>query len=49
MEDAIGLRHYLLCLGIHLSRPLAVLTEDTPEAAELVYELLYGLEYGMFA
>jgi len=29
--------------------PLAVLTEDTPEAAELVDELLYGLEYGMFA
>ena len=29
--------------------PLAVLTEDAPEAAELVDELLYGLEYGMFA
>jgi putative toxin-antitoxin system antitoxin component (TIGR02293 family) len=29
--------------------PLAVLTEDTPEAAELVDELLYGIEYGMFA
>ena len=29
--------------------PLAVPTEDTPEAAELVDELLYGLEYGMFA
>jgi len=29
--------------------PLAVLTEDTPEAAEIVDELLYGIEYGMFA
>jgi uncharacterized protein (DUF2384 family) len=29
--------------------PLAVLTEDTPEAAEVVDELLYGIEYGMFA
>jgi hypothetical protein len=29
--------------------PLAVLTEDAPEAAELVDELLYGIEYGMFA
>ncbi len=29
--------------------PLAVLTEDTAEAAELVDELLYGIEYGMFA
>ncbi|HXM43834.1 MAG TPA: MbcA/ParS/Xre antitoxin family protein [Bryobacteraceae bacterium] len=29
--------------------PLAVLTEDTPEAADLVDELLYGIEYGMFA
>jgi uncharacterized protein (DUF2384 family) len=29
--------------------PLAVLTEDTPEAAKVVDELLYGIEYGMFA
>jgi len=29
--------------------PLAVLTEDTPEAAEIVDELLYGIEYGMYA
>ena len=29
--------------------PLAVLTEDTPEAADRVDELLYGIEYGMFA
>lgn len=29
--------------------PLAVLTDDTPEAAELVDELLYAIEYGMFA
>ncbi len=29
--------------------PLAVLTEESPEAAELVDELLYGIEYGMFA
>jgi uncharacterized protein (DUF2384 family) len=29
--------------------PLAVLTEDTPEAAGIVDELLYGIEYGMFA
>ena len=29
--------------------PLAVLTEDAPEAADRVDELLYGIEYGMFA
>lgn len=29
--------------------PLEVLTEDAPEAAERVDELLYGIEYGMFA
>ncbi|MGD0359955.1 MAG: MbcA/ParS/Xre antitoxin family protein [Bryobacteraceae bacterium] len=29
--------------------PLAVLTDNTPEGAELVDELLYGIEYGMFA
>jgi uncharacterized protein (DUF2384 family) len=29
--------------------PLAVLNEDTPEGADLVDELLYGIEYGMFA
>lgn len=29
--------------------PLAVLTEGTPEEAEQVDELLYGLEYGMYA
>jgi uncharacterized protein (DUF2384 family) len=29
--------------------PLAVLTQDPPEAAELVDELLCGIEYGMFA
>jgi uncharacterized protein (DUF2384 family) len=28
---------------------LAVLTDNTPEGAELVDELLYGIEYGMFA
>jgi len=28
---------------------LAVLTQDPPEAAELVDELLCGIEYGMFA
>jgi hypothetical protein len=29
--------------------PLAALADEAPEAADLVDELLYGIEYGMFA